>query len=322
MSCALLSCAGAGSGFDTVVMSNDPAPSSETRLAVLGPGLLGASLALAAKVRWPEMEVALWARRPEAVRQVLEHRVAAQASTDLAEVVAGASLIVLATPVDTLGALAAQLAELPLAEGTVITDVGSVKGLVVAELEPMFSAGAASFIGSHPMAGSEKAGMAAARADLFHGATCVLTPTECSLPAALARVRAFWTGLGCRLVEFSPAEHDRLVARISHLPHLMAAVTTLAALSADRAPLDCAGNGFRDTTRVAAGDPDLWTGIIRQNHSEILTAVRDAAAQTAELLAILEALDEEKLRRFLSEAKRLRDLLPALPASAYGHPDC
>ncbi len=297
------------------------APAPEPCLAVLGPGLLGGSLALAAKKSGAAESVSLWGRRTEVVAQALQAGVADRASTDLAEAVSGASLIVLATPVEIMPELAAQLAALPLAPGTLITDVGSVKARVVSALEPVFAGSGAVFIGSHPMAGSEKTGLAAARADLFQGAACILTPTENATEEGLRRLEALWSRVGCRVLSMSPERHDLEVARISHLPHLMAVVTTLAALAEDSTPLRCAGNGFRDTTRVAGSDPDLWTGIIGQNRPRILEAVRAASGRLGELLEILESLDDDKLRQFLTAASQLRRQLPAPSAPEHGHSD-
>src|SRR5690606_6547917 len=150
----------------------------------------------------------------------------------------------LATPVETMPALAAQVAQAALAPDAVVTDVGSVKGSVVQALTPLLGD---RFLGSHPMAGSEKTGVATARADLFEGAACLLTPGP---GQAARRLRAFWESLGCRVLAMSPEEHDRKVARISHLPHWLAVVTTLAALRGDPEAVACAAGGFRDTTRV------------------------------------------------------------------------
>ena len=294
---------------------------AEPRLAVLGPGLLGGSLALAAKQSGAAESVSLWGRRAEVVAQALRTGVADHASTDLAEAVDGATLIVLATPVEIMPALAAQLAALPLAPGTLITDVGSVKASVVAALTPILAASAATFVGSHPMAGSEKTGLEAARAELFEGAACILTPTAATPADAVPRLEALWRRVGCRVLSMSPERHDLEVARISHLPHLMAVVTTLAAIGEDSTPLRCAGNGFRDTTRVAGSDPGLWTGIVAQNRPRILEAVRAASGRLGELLEILESLDDDKLRQFLTAASQLRRQLPAPSAPDHGHSD-
>lgn len=281
-----------------------------SRIAIIGPGLLGGSLLLALRQKLPAVHLRAWARRPGSVTQLKEGAFADVASTDLEEVVADADLVVLCTPVETMAALATQLAALPLAPDCVITDVGSVKASIVSTLEDIFASSGSHFIGSHPMAGSERAGLEAARVDLFTRQACIITPSLFTTDHALQTARAFWELMGCRLLEMSAEEHDRKVARISHLPHLAAAVTTLAALHDDITAAECAGNGFRDTTRVSAGDADLWTGILLQNREEVLASVRAASGRFSELLAILENADEIALRRFLREAKLLRDSVP------------
>ena len=218
-------------------------------------------------------------------------------------------------------ALARQIATADLAPDCLITDVGSVKGQVVRELEPILGS---RFIGSHPMAGSEKTGIEAAKAHLFEKAACLLTPTAHTEKADLQRLRDFWQALGCRLLEFAPDEHDTKVARISHLPHMMAVVTTLAALRGDPSAAQCVAGGFRDTTRVSAGDPGLWTGIALGNRPALISQLQEASSTLAELLHILETSDEAALRQFLATAKALlgpvpperrmtKDTVPAAP---------
>lgn len=284
-----------------------PMNSDRLIVAVFGPGLLGGSLAMAIRGRLPGAEVRIWARRPQAVLDIRERKLAALATDSICEAATGAGLIVLATPIGVMPELGRQIAGCDLAAGCVVTDVGSVKAPVVARLEPAFANSAASFVGSHPMAGSDKAGIDAAREDLFAGAVCLVTPTETTKPEALERTEAFWQALGCRVRRMSPAEHDRTVARISHLPHLMAAITAITALRKDPEAGQCSGNGLRDTTRVAGGDPALWAGILFENRTEMLTSLRDAAGTMREVLEMLEGMDEMKLRRFLDEAKALRD---------------
>ena len=233
-------------------------------------------------------------------------------SCDLPAIVGGADVIIFATPVTAMRALAEAVAACDLKPGCLVTDVGSVKAGVLAELEPVFEKTGAIFLGSHPMAGSERSGIHAASADLFEGAACILTPGDGADAAVVARLRDFWESLGCRVLEMSAAVHDERVARISHLPHVMAAVTTLAALRGGReSALECAAGGFRDTTRVASGDPEMWTGILAGNRSAIIAALQDARGVVTEVLEMLEGMDEEALRRFLEEAKALRDRLPA-----------
>lgn len=285
--------------------------SPETTIAIYGPGLLGGSLALAIQERMPGTALRLWARRESAESGIRARGIQAEFYTDAVAVASGASLIILCTPVETMPALAAQIAQADLAAGCIITDVGSVKGSVARALEPILGP---RFIGSHPMAGSEKAGIETARACLFQNATCLITPgarKPSSASDPLPRLRTFWQTLGCNVLEMSPEEHDEKVARISHLPHMMAAVTTLAALRTDPSAVACVANGFRDTTRVAGGDPGLWTGIALENRPALLAQLQAAAATLTELLEILGKPDEEELRRFLAEAQSLRRTVPA-----------
>ena len=285
--------------------------SPEPTIAIYGPGLLGGSLALAIQERLPGSQLRLWARRESAEAGIRARGIQAAFYTDAIAAATDTALIILCTPVETMAALAEQIAQAVLPPGCLITDVGSVKGSVVRALQPILGH---RFIGSHPMAGSEKAGIETARADLFQNATCLLTPgVQTAGPGnvALERLRSFWQALGCRVLEMSPEEHDEKVARISHLPHMMAAVTTLAALRSDPAAVACVANGFRDTTRVAGGDPGLWTGIALENRAALMAQLQAASDTLTELLEILGKPDEVELRRFLAEAQSLRSTVPA-----------
>lgn len=260
----------------------------------------------------PGVELRIWARREDAVPEVKRELPSAVASTSIAEIICGTSLAVLCMPIQHMAGVARQIADSDFADDLIVTDVGSVKGSVVAEMESIFTASKAAFLGSHPMAGSQRTGLAHASGDLFHRAACILTPTPATKSGHLARLRAFWLKLGCRVQEMSPEGHDRTVARISHLPHAMAVLTTLAALRNDTGVLDSSAGGFRDTTRVAGGDPEMWASILIQNRTEIIAALQDASGALRELLEMLQTMDEEALRRFLAQAKALRDLLPAV----------
>jgi prephenate dehydrogenase len=286
----------------------------ETSVAILAPGLLGGSLALAVKKRFPGSAIRVWARRKEALQEVKQRLPEAACSTSLPESLAGATLAVLCMPVQHMRGVAEQMIAAETAPNLIVTDVGSVKGAVVDALQPLLATRQIPFIGSHPMAGSHLTGMAHARADLFVNAACLITPVPATPEKAMHRLRAFWSALGCRVLEMSPKEHDRRVARISHLPHLMAAVTTLAALKGDTSPIPCAAAGFRDTTRVAAGDPSMWAAILRENRTEVLASLQDASEHLHELTEVLRDDDETALAAFLAGAKILRDEVPA-PAS-------
>jgi prephenate dehydrogenase len=281
------------------------------RVAILAPGLLGGSLLRALRERCEGIHLRVWARREEAAAQVRKAGIADLATSDLQEAVSGADFIVLCMPVEHMAAIAKQLVNAPVSPGCVVTDVGSVKTSVVFALEQIFAGSQLHFLGSHPMAGSEKAGFEVSRADLFEGASCLLTPTLLTDASALQATRAVWVKVGCRLREMSPEDHDRIVARVSHLPHLAAAAVTLAALHDHQDAAGCIGNGFRDTTRVAAGDADLWRGIVLENRTEVLAALTDARDRFNELLAMLEKMDDKALRHFLHEAQQLRQGVPA-----------
>ncbi len=290
-----------------------PLPSTERSIAILGPGLLGGSIAKALRRSSPECEVRIWGRREEAVQAVVDQGLADFASTDAAVVVKGASLVVFAVPVRSMAALA-QLIVGSLAPDALITDVGSVKQCVVETLEPIFADGPASFIGSHPMAGSHETGLAAARANLFDGATCLLTPTERTEAGAVERVTAFWTSLGCddqKILRLPLETHDRKVARISHMPHAVAFALVRGALLDDPEAVACAGPGFRDATRIAGSDPDLWTGILMENREAVLDSLQDVSIQLTELVEIIRNNNEEALRLFLTQARKLQQLIPA-----------
>lgn len=274
-------------------------------------------MALALRGQQNGRRVHLWARRESALETLNQANAADLVSTDEAKVAQHASLVILATPVETMGTLAARLAP-HLSAGALVTDVGSVKASVVKDVSAALAGTGAAFVGSHPMAGSEKAGFEAARADLFQGATCIITPEAQTEAQQVARLSAFWTSLGCRVLSMSPEEHDRRVARISHLPHAVAAAVVRAALGHDLSAAACTGNGFRDATRIAAGDPGLWTGILLENRSEVLSALADARREMALLVEILERMDEEALTRYLAEARTLRTQVPPASTSPYG----
>jgi len=276
-------------------------------VAILGPGLIGGSLVLALHER-QDLNVSIWARRNDALNELRQADLQAKISSDLAEVVHAADLVILATPVETMASLATQVRDAVGSRPVLLTDVGSVKASVVREVGAALDGSSCRFLGSHPMAGSELAGFEAARAELFDGAPCVLTPvgTSATETADLEALRQFWGGLGCRVAEMSPDEHDIQIALISHLPHVVASLLTDYSLGTMPESAKVAGSGFRDTTRIAAGDPDLWVGILRQNREATVDALGGFRDRLSEVLAILDQMDDEALRVFLAQAQELR----------------
>ena len=264
-----------------------------SRIAILGPGLLGGSVGLAAIASG--YEVTLWGRNADRVAATRE--LGLNATTDLQEAVGTADLIVLAVPVGVMTTLAEQFQNF-LKPGALVTDVGSVKVLP----HEMAESQGLAFIGSHPMAGSEQTGIEAAREDLFRGAACILTNDQKREADELAALGKFWEDLGCLLTVMGSVDHDRAVARISHLPHAMAVATASSALrnSADHA---LAAGGFRDTTRVASGDPAMWAEIMVENREALTDALKDAQKEIREMLDHLANSDKKGLQEYLAEVK-------------------
>ena len=275
------------------------------RIAILGPGLIGGSIALALR-RAGGSHVTLWARRAEAVGEVIASGCADTATADFAGAVKDAGLVVLCVPVGAMGDVARKIAPV-ISPSCVVTDVGSVKAPVLAELRPVF-AGRARFVGSHPMAGSEHTGLAAARANLFDGTTCIVTPDADTDAAALTAVCDFWKGIGCRVAELPAAEHDECVALVSHLPHLLAATLINTVAAQNGHAFRVVGPGFRDTTRVAAGPPAMWREILRENSAAVLPAIDALIAKLADFRQTLApAADGNGTHELLAAARATRE---------------
>jgi prephenate dehydrogenase len=272
-------------------------------VAILGPGLIGGSLALALAERGLAKRLMIYARSPHALDAIRTAGVDAELTGNPSEAVRDADIVILCVPIEAMAALVHEFRD-ALKPDALVTDVGSVKGSVDRDLAPLLE-DRALWIGSHPMAGSEQGGFSAARADLFEGAAVILTPTRHTVQAAEQRAEEFWKSLGGRVVTLAPETHDRYVAQISHVPHLLAAALVC---QASRESLELAGGGFRDTTRVASGSPDLWV--------EILLANRDAVgAQLDHLIRDLQAI---RLALQKDEAAAIpRSLLHATLKSAH-----
>ncbi|MEM9236008.1 MAG: prephenate dehydrogenase/arogenate dehydrogenase family protein [Verrucomicrobiota bacterium] len=266
------------------------------KIAILGGGLLGGSMALALAGR---REVALWARRDASVAEARAAGITG-ATGDLAKALEGAELVVLCVPVGAMAGLVEQAIEVGLNEGCLITDVGSVKRVVHQELAMLRERGIP-FIGGHPMAGSERCGIDASRSDLFDGATCFLTDEDGVGDPEASLLAGFWEDLNCRVSWIKAEEHDQLVARISHFPHLMAAATALVSLkNPDEAAFG--GGGLRDTTRVAGGDPGMWAEIVMENREAIAASVSESIEQMKALEDALESGDQNVIHQWLERA--------------------
>ena len=276
------------------------------RITIAGVGLIGGSLAKAAKERGLVSEVLGFGRTTANLDVARARGLVDRIATSDAEA-ADVDLVVLATPVGTCEPLARRFR--PHARPTtILTDVGSVKGGLVAALETAWG-DATRVVGTHPIAGSEAAGAAAARADLFDGRLCILTPTARTDAAVGERVRRLWTSVGARVETMSPETHDRIVGRISHLPHLVAyaLVAATAGHSEDGRPvLDYAGTGFLDTTRIGASPAEIWRDIALANRDAIAPALADFRAALAQLERLMLAGDGQALERVLAVAASAR----------------
>lgn len=278
------------------------------KVTLVGVGLLGGSLGLALKQRRLVEVVAGFVRRPASIKEC--HRAGAvdAATLDLAQAVQGADLVVLCTPIAQMRSLAEQM--LPhLARGAVVTDVGSVKQSVVRDLSALVAQAGAHFVGSHPMAGSERTGVMAAQAGLFEAAICVITPEAATNRGALSKVSRLWSSVGGRVLRLTPETHDQLVSRSSHLPHVVAAQLSNLVLN-PRSPKDQAtlcANGFRDTTRIASGSPEMWRDIALANRKNLLSALDAFTQELSGFKRLLKIGDEAAITRFFQQAKQRRD---------------
>lgn len=281
-------------------------------MAVLSPGLIGGSVLRAIRAKHPGTRLSAWARRPEAVAELLAAPgLVESASTDVNEAIAGADCLILAMPTGNMAEVVAQMAPFPAGSQVLVTDVGSVKAPVVREIGPLVAERGGVFIGSHPMAGSEKKGLAFADASLFEKAAVILTPGDGIGwdDPSLGQLTCFWEDLGGIVTLLDPARHDELVGAISHLPHLVAAALARSVLGRvpEAAPLS--GGGFRDTTRVAGGPEGMWAGILADNHLAVSEQLGELIRELEMWKEALDTLDRDRLLSFLSEARSLRGSL-------------
>jgi prephenate dehydrogenase len=278
------------------------------RLTIFGLGLLGGSVAKAARAESLAAEIVAVGRRRATMEPALRDGGVDMITTDLAEGLAGADFCVLATPVATLPALLGEVWRGARSDA-VLTDVGSTKQAIVSAAETLARVRPLAFLGSHPMAGSEKSGYAVSRADLFKGARVVVTPTDTTEPEARKRVTEFWEALGARVTALDPLSHDRAVAAISHLPHLVADALVDAVARLDPQFFDLAATGFRDTTRIAAGSPQVWREIFLDNRAALGSALDVFRRALDDLERLIASGDAAALERELDRIKRVREQL-------------
>lgn len=273
-------------------------------LTVVGVGLIGGSLAAAVKERGLATRVIGVGRNVSKLAGAVDRGLLDEVTSDLTWAARQSDILVFCTPVDRVVAGVREAAAACRC-GTLITDAGSTKTEICAALETGLPPGV-EFIGSHPLAGSEKSGYEYSNPQLFANRVCVLTPHERTSPAGLQKLRSFWTSLEARLIEMPARAHDRAVAETSHFPHVAASV-----LAATLAPehQQLAARGFRDTTRIAAGDADLWTSILLDNAEEVGRSLEKFAGILDEYRTALQHRDAAAIKRLWEHGKQIRDQL-------------
>jgi prephenate dehydrogenase len=278
------------------------------RLSIVGVGLLGGSLALAARAGGMAREIVGVGRSRQRLEGPLRAGMLDRIETDVAAGVDGADCVVLAAPVLTNEQLLeAVWSAVPA--GALLTDVGSTKRGIVTVAERLAGRRPLAFVGSHPMAGSEKSGWEVARVDLFRGATVIVTPTDATEPSAVKSVTALWEALGARVSALDPETHDRTVAAISHLPHVAAWALVDAVERFEPGAFAFAARGFKDTTRIAASDPSMWRDILVDNAPAIRASLEAFRAALDDLERRLVEGDAAGLEAWLTRIKAARENL-------------
>ncbi len=278
-----------------------------SRVAIIGVGLIGASLALALKKHGIAAEIVGTGRKEENLRKAVNRGAIDSYCLRSSDAVKGADLVVLATPVGSFRDIINEVRPF-LSEGAIVTDVGSVKGRLARELEGLMPEGVV-FVGGHPIAGSDRSGIDSATEDLFVGAKCIITPPEDSPREAVGKIEELWKAVGAEVVFLSHEEHDLVFGLVSHLPHLIAYALVNTVGDVNPGYIDFAGKGFKDTTRVALSSPELWRDICFKNKENLLDLVGRFQQSLAKMVDALNRENGEELEELFEEARNLRTRL-------------
>lgn len=275
------------------------------KVTILGVGLIGASLAMALRENRLCGPIHGYGRSEEHLNSAVERGIIDAYSMDPGKACEQADLIVLATPVGMFTTLLEGV-KTSVKKGAVVTDVGSVKGALAYDMEKLVPAGAF-YAGSHPIAGSDKSGIADARPGLFKGALCVITPTEKSDKEVMQKISSLWSAIGGRIEFMDPYEHDRVYAVVSHLPHIIAYEIINTAAEIDGSCFRFAGQGFRDTTRIASSSPELWRDICMYNRENLINDMDIFIKRLERVRNSLINADADFLEKEFAAAKSLRN---------------
>ena len=272
------------------------------KVAVVGLGLIGGSLAAALRESGEVGEVFGVERDAESLRFALEHGITDTGASEIGPGMSGSEIVVVATYVATIAGVAREVSGF-VSPGTVVCDVGSVKASVVREMEN--GPRNIRFVGAHPIAGRETSGVMESDSALFSGKRCVVTPTESTSPEALSMVKKLFSLVGSEVVEMDPESHDEIFSLVSHLPHAVAysLVSAVASRGGDRNLFDFSGGGLADFTRIAGSSPEMWAGIFIENRDALLDAIRGFAGKLGEIEKAVASGNVEDLAALLREAR-------------------
>jgi len=278
------------------------------RVALIGIGLIGSSLARALRRDNPEMEIVACARREETLAAVRRLALADTTTDDPSAAAAGADLVVVATPLSAYAEIGERIAPV-LKDGAILTDVGSVKQAVIRDLRPHVPLGV-HFVPGHPVAGTEHSGPEAGFAELFRDRWCILTPVPETAPEAVATVGRMWQSCGMRVVTMSADHHDKVLAMTSHLPHLIAYTIVGTATNLEESlkseVIEFSASGFRDFTRIAASDPVMWRDIFLNNREAVLEIVQRFTEDLTALQRAIRWGEGDKLQELFTRTRAIR----------------
>jgi len=282
--------------------------SSFRRVALIGIGLIGSSLARALRRDCPDTEIIACARRAETLDAVRRLAVADATTNDAAQAAADADLVVVATPLSAYTEIGERIAPV-LKAGAIVTDVGSVKEAVIRDLQPHIPA-SVQFVPGHPVAGTEHSGPEAGFAELFRDRWCILTPSPGTAPEAVAAVGRMWQQCGMRVVTMSADHHDKVLAMTSHLPHLIAYTIVGTATNLEESlkseVIEFSASGFRDFTRIAASDPVMWRDIFLNNREAVLEIVQRFTEDLTALQRAIRWGEGDKLQELFTRTRAIR----------------
>jgi prephenate dehydrogenase len=272
------------------------------QITVIGLGLLGGSITLAVNHSFPAIKTVGFAHRPSTRKKAKQLSIANYITGDLCQAVRDSDIVILATPIYTFEKIFKQIADY-LPKGSIVTDVGSTKILPHKWAEKTLP-GTVHYVGSHPIAGSEQRGVEFARDDLFFQAKCILTHTKKTNPAAVNTLNKFWAGLGCSVTVMKPADHDRILANVSHLPHITAVALVNASISSQ---LRFAGKGFIDTTRIASSPSNIWADILLTNVKNCNNGINKIIIELKKIQKYMKSSDRSRLEKLLASAQSKRN---------------